>query len=258
MNAPKYPGLAATAGLILAFLSPAALCAEITLWSNADYTAGHFRQTQQTRVSTVTAGVEYAAERWTTRLVVPYVHVNGPDVVVPGVGLVQRPAPRGSRHSSGYGDPTLSAQFNVQRGSEDALSFDAGLDLKLGTSNPADNVATSETDLGLHVDAYRSWDDFTGFATLGYRFVGRPDGWNLRDVVHGTLGWKYRASSASAWGMAYMASSKTSGRTTTQGRMMVFITRRFGRGYDAQLHVLTGASRSSPALGMGLTVNLSL
>jgi hypothetical protein len=87
-----------------ALVSPAhADTARWTFSTGADYTTGDYGETQDTTIVIVPFTAAYKTDRWSARITVPYVTIDGPGTVVPGSSGIGGGAGGGTSSSGGGG-----------------------------------------------------------------------------------------------------------------------------------------------------------
>jgi hypothetical protein len=229
--------------------------AQFTVSATAGYTEGHFRQAQVAEMQSFTPTVAYAGADWSARLSTPHHQVRGPANVIVGLGRVERGI-RTYGKESGFGDPQLEFSYTLRAADDRSSGHEIALECKPGMIDPG-RLGSGRTDVGVRWGTYRAWRDMSVFLHLGFRSLGNPGGWDLRNYIHGTIGWKKAATRDTSVGFAYTGSSKTSHQTTPQGQIMAFASRHFGA-YECQASLLGGASRSSPSFGAMFTLSLGL
>jgi hypothetical protein len=222
-----------------------------TLSTGFDYTTGKYGQPSSTDILTVPVIGRYDYDLWTFKLIVPWTHISGPADVVQGVGLLRNGAARPTKQTeSGLGDVVAAVTRNVLDASH-AVSLDLTGKIKFGTANRNRGLGTGENDYSLQADAYKVIDDFTPFATLGYRILGSPPGLSLNNIWFASAGATYRLTAATAVGAALDLQEKSSDTVANVSELTGFITHNLDRHWKLQGYVLTGFTTSSPDFGLG-------
>jgi hypothetical protein len=222
-----------------------------TLSTGFDYTTGKYGQPSSTDILTIPVIGRYDYDLWTFKLIVPWTRISGPADVVQDIGLIRRGASRPTRQTeSGLGDVVAVATRNVLNES-DAVSLDLTGKIKFGTANRNQGLGTGENDYSLQADVYKVIEDFTPFATLGYRILGSPPGLSLNNVWFASFGTTYRMTAPTAVGVALDLQEKSSDTVEDVSELTAFITHELDRHWKLQGYVLTGFTHSSPDFGIG-------
>src|SRR5204862_7148585 len=128
----------AFAATVLATATQAALAEGLTTLSiGADYTTGKYGASDSTDILYIPFTGKYETGPWTTKLVVPWIHITGPGNVVgaPGDTVVLNGASSGRRTESGLGDIVGSAFYNVISERSAPFGLDLGGKVKFGTAD---------------------------------------------------------------------------------------------------------------------------
>jgi hypothetical protein len=222
-----------------------------TLATGFDYTTGKYGQPSSTDILTIPFIGRYDYDLWTFKLIVPWTHISGPADVVQGIGLLRRGASRPTRQSeSGLGDVVVAATRNILNESN-AVSLDLTGKIKFGTANRNEGLGTGENDYSLQADVYKVINDFTPFATLGYRILGSPPGLSLNNVWFASGGVTYRITAPTAVGAVLDLQERSSDTVENVSELTAFITHELDRHWKLQGYVLTGFTTSSPDFGIG-------
>jgi hypothetical protein len=183
--------------------------AQVTVTSGIDYSSGDYGTGVDTNILVVpvSARIKTGNLRFTGTM--PWVRIDGSSGVVGdgnGGVIIDPNAPRTVR--SGFGDLTLGAAYAIPE-ERLGLGLDLSARVKVPTASRAKGLGTGKTDVTVGAELSKTFGKITPFASVGYRFLGDPDGLDLRDgwtasggatVVLGTssliLSYDYRASSS--------------------------------------------------------------
>lgn len=251
MQIPPYPARLFTGCLLLTGI----LRAEVTVTTGFDYSRGDYGLPIPTKIITVPFAVSYAVNQTTWELSLPYVRVDGPGDVVPGIGRLAGRLVLLKTVNQGLGDLTLGVTRQFAVPADQPWSWAAGAEIKLGTADAAKSLGTGEDDFATHVDLYYSAGRFTPFATLGYRWLGNPTGSDLRNYIFGTAGlnWACTEKVTLAALVDWAEKNSASGRSSTNFTLSV--SRTFSEQWQAQAYGMRGSSEASPDYGLGLSLN---
>ena len=232
------------------------LRAEVTVSSGFDYSSGDYGLPIPTKIITVPFAVSYAVNQTTWELSLPYVRVDGPGDVVPGIGrFATLRALLTKTVNQGLGDLTLGATRQFAVPADQPWSWAAGAEIKLGTADAAKSLGTGEDDFATHVDLYYSAGRFTPFATLGYRWLGNPTGSDLRNYIFGTAGLNWACTEKVTLAALVDWAAKNSASGSSTANFTLSVSRAFGDKWQAQLYGVRGSSEASADYGLGLSLN---
>jgi hypothetical protein len=234
---------------------------ELRLGAGLDYTQGKYGTSTETKVLAVPVTARYEVERWTYKLTLPYLKVDGPANFLPGFGPVNnsgKPKRRnfaGTTTESGLGDAVLSATYNVWYD----RSLERGMDLtgrvKLPTGDAARGLGTGSTDLSLQVDAWRTFNRTTLFADVGYTFFGHSDYVELQNAANFGVGASQKLNDLDSVGASVDGRERASPGGFPQRELTLFWNRRADRLTRFQAYVLFGFADGSPDFGIGVSAS---
>ena len=228
-----------------------------TLSLGADYTKGNYGQSESTEILNVPITAKYETGRWVYKLVLPYIRITGPGNVV-GADRVTLPGQAaGQRTESGLGDVIGSVAYGVLSGADVPVFLDLTGKIKFGTADENRGLGTGKTDYSLQLDAYQAYGRFTPFATLGYRWYGDPEGFDLINVYYGSLGLSYRISPSTSAGLAYDARNRIVEGGARVREATGFVSYKFSPAWKLQLYAIKGYADASPDKGGGAVLAYS-
>lgn len=241
-----------TSSLLVAasvLLTGSAMAQTWTASGGFDYTTGDYGGSGDTDILTLPFSAQYEVDRWTYKLTVPYVRISGSTDVVSGVGRVDRPGKRaGGGTDSGLGDPVFAATYATLI-DPDKPKLDLTGKLKLGVAD--ENLGTGASDLMFQADVYHTFGEWTPIGTLGYRFLGDPDGSSLKNGFYVSAGASYRLDEPTRVGAVFDWRQRTVSGGDNALELTGFVTRRLNEQWKAQVYLLKGFSDASPDYGMG-------
>jgi hypothetical protein len=196
---------------VLANQAHAQSAPQVTVTTGVDYSSGDYGTGIDTNILVVPLSVRLKTGNVRFTGTMPWLRIDGSSGVVGdgnGGVIIDPNAPRTVR--SGFGDLTLGAAYAIP---EERLGV--GLDLsarvKVPTASRAKGLGTGKTDVTVGAELSKTFGKVTPFASVGYRFLGDPDGVDLRDgwtasggasVVLGTssliVSYDYREASSAA------------------------------------------------------------
>ena len=161
-------------------------------------------------------------------------------------------APAGRRTESGLGDVVLAATYNFYDNKTSGVALDVTGRIKLPTASEKRGLGSGKADFAVQLDANRDVQRAAFFGTVGYKWLGDPDGLNLKNVVYGSLGASYKVTDAGTLGAAYDFATAAVDGAKRPSEMSVFFTQKFSRTAKLNFYLLRGLSDASPDWGGGI------
>lgn len=184
---------------------------EITFTTGYDYSSGKFNLPTSTNISYIPYSLKYASNDWTFRASSGYISFAGPKNIVTaddGVPLVTDidltyDEARTSHRKSGFGDVYLSASYALENPYMDDFFFDLTGQIKLPTADENKGLGTGKIDYTIKADAAYLFGNFMPFGTIGYRFVGKTDRYDLQHSFFASIGMAYYLTYDTSIGVSY-------------------------------------------------------
>lgn len=161
-------------------------------------------------------------------------------------------APASRRTESGLGDAIVAATYNFYDNKASGIALDVTGRVKLPTASQQRGLGSGKTDAALQLDANRDFQRASLFGTVGYKWLGKPEGVDLKNVLYGSLGASYKVTDAGSFGAAYDFASAALAGASRPSEMSVFFTQKFSRIAKLNVYVLKGLSNGSPDWGGGI------
>ena len=231
------------------------LRAEVTLSSGFDYSSGDYGLPVSTQITTIPFSLSYVVNQTTWELSLPYLRIDGPGEVVPGIGRLAGRRLLLKSVNQGLGDLTLGATHQFAVPPDQPWSWAAGAEVKFGTASADKSLGTGEDDYATHVDLSYAAGSFTPFLTLGYRWLGSPPGSKLRNHFFGTVGLNWACTERVTLGVLVDWADKNSAGSSSSANFTLSASRTFGPDWQAQLYGVVGRSDSAPDYGGGLSLS---
>ncbi|HZE61614.1 MAG TPA: transporter [Burkholderiales bacterium] len=252
-------GCAFAFGMGAVSFSCAADDAELRLGVGADYSRGTYGGSTESSTLSIPFTARYELDRWTYKVTVPWLEVKAPADVIPGLGRVDNSGKSkrrnfaGTKTETGLGDIVGAATYNLWYDDD----LERGLDLtgrvKLPTADAGKGLGTGSTDFGLQADTYRSFDQLTLFAGVGYTFFGHSDYVELKNAVNYGIGASRKMNERDSLGASLDGRQKASVGGAPQREVTFFWNRRADRDTRLQAYVLFGLANGSPDFGLGVS-----
>ena len=140
-----------------------------------DYTSGSYGADEKTEILYMPLSVQAQGGPWTVRAVVPWLHVDGPAIILDGAdgGNV---GTRDAESASGMGDLSLSLMYSFEQFYDRSLFIDVTARVKVPTASLDAGLGTGEPDAALQLDLAQAIGPLIPFATIGYKWAGVPAG----------------------------------------------------------------------------------
>jgi len=232
-------------------LSPAA-DGKLTLSAGLDYSSGDYGSDTDTEVWYFPFMAKYEIGRSIIKLTVPYLQVDGPSgcTVIDGRPICGTTGTTSSEQ--GLGDVVLGYSYSLTPQPVAGFIVDLGGKIKFATADEDKGLGTGENDYSLQADAFYMAGKVTPFATLGYRFMGDPDGYDFNDTWFGTLGVDYKLSQTNNVGGLWDLRQKVTDDSDGASELMLYWSHKFTGGYKLQTYAVSGFSDASPDYGLGV------
>jgi len=227
---------------------------EISLHTGFDYSTGSYGLPVSTEIITIPLSVSYVVNHTTWDLSLPYLRINGPGGVVPGIGRYTRRLLRSKAVNRGLGDLTLGVIQDFAASADQPWSWAAGAEVKFGTASTDKSLGTGEDDFATHVDLAYTAGSLTPFVTLGYRWLGNPAGSDLRNFIFGTVGVNWACTEQTTLALLADWADKNSASGRASVNFTVSVSRALGEKWHAQVYGVVGNSDSTADYGLGFSL----
>lgn len=248
-------GIAATG--MTAIAAPAvAGDASVRFGTGFDFSTGKFGDSESTDVLYIPATMKVAKGAWSFRLIVPYIRIEGPGTVIGGGDtgpIVRGPDSREVTVEDGLGDIVATAGYGFKK-DIGGVFFDLSAKIKTPTGSVAKGLSTGKADITLQLDAARRFGKLSIFATAGYRFVGEPSAFKLKNTPLGSVGFGYQIVPRVSVGAFFDARGAASPTATDPRELTGFASWRLSKNLTLQLYSVLGLSDGSPDFGSGLQI----
>lgn len=228
-----------------------------TLSTGVDYSNGDYGSVQDTEIWYAPLTGKYEVENWVFRLTVPYIRITGPrGAVVGGTEgpIVVRGDTQARTTEEGLGDIVGAATYSFFPTSPEMPLVEFTGKVKFPTADDADGLGTGEFDYTLQTDISKTYGRLTPFGTLGYRFLGDPNGFDLDDVFFLSAGFDYKLAEPWSAGLIYDYRTASSDFADDGNELAPYVSYRVAdwtfTGYG-----IVGFTDGSPDEGAGLQVS---
>lgn len=134
---------------------------------------------------------KYKKERWSFKLEIPYIGIDGPA----NVTLDESPVPPDeqlNRNESGLGDITIQARYIAHVFSNRKTFIGYSLRIKAPTADEGKSLGSGKTDYNIQTEFYHKAGNALPFLMLGYKVRGDTANLKLEDGFTMTTGLDYK------------------------------------------------------------------
>lgn len=235
---------------------------QATVTTGVDYSSGKYGGTQATDMTYIPVIGKYESGPYVFKLTVPYIRITAPSggtvVSVDPSGRLVRRSVGARTANSGLGDIVTGLSYNLLNDAPTQTAMDITGKIKFGTADENKGLGTGEADYSLQADLYKTYNKATALASLGYRVLGSPAGFNLNNVWYGSVGGAYKFSQETSGGVILDLRQPSTPTGAQVRELMVYMTQKMGGNYKLQGYLVNGFTDASPDWGVGAMVGISL
>lgn len=242
----------AVLGAIAASLAPAASADQVSVSVSPAYAAGDFGQTDDTRIYYLPVQLRYDHGPWSAAVTAAWLSVQGPVVLTSGG--VSGGSTVSTERRSGAGDTWLEGSYRVGGGgaAPDTVPY---LKIKFATADAERGLGSGEHDYesGVSLEWAVSGGWFP-FVSAGYRRVGEPDGFPVRDIAVYEAGLSYRLAGSHYLTGMFAGNQSALADAPRAADLVLAWNRAAGTGAGIQLYASVGLSDGSPDYSLGFSL----
>lgn len=225
----------------------------------ANYSRGDYGETIDTKVASFPIALRYSKDRFRVRVSVPYVILSGPGSLLDrgdGGGVDVGDGDLRSERHQGIGDVSVSAGYLLPLGN--GFSLDTTGRVKLPTASRAKRLGTGKVDVTTGLELIKNFKGGSLYVGGRRRFVGEPEGANLRDVWGVGAGGSVRVAKGLSMGLDYnwRQSSRTGGGDISE--VSGWTNVRLNRQLRLTIYGGTGLTQNSSDLIAGTSLSYRL
>ncbi|HVC17643.1 MAG TPA: transporter [Rhodanobacter sp.] len=244
----------------------------------ANYSSGKYGTSSTTDIWSVPLTAAYESDRWTFKLIVPYIGISGSGSVIPGTGLVDNINPLGrgrgrgnilggggstgtggtatttNGSASGLGDIVASAGYNLYSSADRSFGLVLTGKVKFGTADENKGLGTGKNDYGVSLDTYKVYGRWTPFGGVGWMKYGSSQYIKLKNGYNANVGVDYKLDSNNNFGSYYYYREKIAVGGAQQSELAAYWNHKFSDNLRLQSYVLGGTTDGSPDWGGGASV----
>lgn len=244
--------------------------------TGVDWSTGSYGASPDTEILFVPTQIGYRWERFPVtptlldelefRLTIPYLRVDGPGFIVDGVPTVTPVIESGAR--DGIGDVVLQATWRLLPEVDSMLPmFEVGGRVKFPTADRDKGLGTGEFDTAVQAGLAQSFGPYSIFgfggigpislfASAGYRTLGDPPGFSLRDGPFTSGGMSLRIAERYGIGISYDWRRSATASTDDIQELVPFGWVDVGSRFRVGPYGVVGFSNGSPDFGIGLQLSV--
>ena len=176
-----------------------------------DYSSGQFNLPASTNISYIPYSIKYNTGSWSFRASSGYISIASPPNVITAVeggplltDIELDPVElRRNPRKSGFGDVYLNASYSFENPYNNDLQIELTGQIKIPTANEFRGLGTGKVDFTVKTDVSYVFGNFMPFATLGYRFVGKSERFDLQNSFFASIGASYLLTYDTSIGVSY-------------------------------------------------------
>ena len=156
--------------------------------TGVDYSEGTYGSPVKTKILVIPASVRVKTGDFRFGATLPYLRIDGANIVGGGAGgpiVIDPRTPRTVR--SGLGDLSLSATYAIPE-ERIGLGVEFTGRVKLPTASTSKGLGTGKTDVSALVDVSKTFGSVTPFVDVGYKWSGDPSYIDLKNTWFGSAG----------------------------------------------------------------------
>jgi hypothetical protein len=228
------------------------LHAQFTAATDLDYSSGKYGQQIRTEIYTYDVSGEYTYKDWTGKIVLPlYERITGPGGVLPKIGRVGKVNrvigfTQTKKTNDGFGDVDVSLSYDAYHNDNNGWDITLTGEVKFGTASASKGLGTGRTDYSPSVEISRTMGKFTPWVSFGYRRVGKPAGFQLRDYWYGSAGVTYDIDDNDSVAASFDSSERSSLGSNVDNDASIEVSRQLDKSWSVDLTVLGGLSTAAP------------
>jgi len=217
------------------------------------YSSGNYGNSQSTDILYVPLNFNYRQGLLSLGLTLPYIRITGPKNVLRGIGRVgAATTTRGTE--SGLGDILASARYHVYYNPETGVLLDLTAKVKFGTADSDRALGTGRNDYTLQGNLYKTINNWTPYARLGYKVLGRSSRYHLRNVVYGSLGLSYKLAPETDVGGSFYVAQKSSRTGSNKQQLTLFASHTLDKSWKLQTYAIKGFTDGTPDYAGGASL----
>ncbi|MFK5986509.1 MAG: hypothetical protein QM479_13950 [Pseudomonadota bacterium] len=257
----------------------------ILMISGLDYSSGYYGLKQKTEMLYIPMVFKYHQGNWDFGLTVSYIKMTGPGGIFGGGdgGVIptgndgelasnkakksnqnnpgqanNKPDKKGLISNEGVGDSLIKVAYAADILLQLPFLLELGGQVKIPTADQDKELGTGEFDWSIYLDLAYSFDSFSPFMTLGYKFMGDPEPVNLDNVFYSSLGLDYAFSPNLHSGIIYDYKQKLLVNSYAIRESTLYVNWSITQHWSISSYIVKGFASGSPDWASGLQFSFSL
>lgn len=223
-----------------------------TVTIGMEASTGDYGGTEESDLLFVPVSLSYSSFPWTFKLTAPYLHIEGPVSVADGQPVGTSPS---KATEEGLGDLSLAVTYSVKDPLPGGVYLDLKTRVKMSTASRSKGLGTGRPDVSVQADLFRVIGNWTPFATLGYKFTGRPSYLDLNNSAFASIGTDYRLTGKWHLGASLDYREPISERSDDGLELVPYAAWRVRPDMTLNTYLVLGLSDGSPDRGIGLQLS---
>lgn len=218
----------------------------------ANYDSGDYGDSIDTNVWSTPIGLKYRIGLWSFGISTSFLRVNGPNSVDADGNFIGGGGAKTTEQ--GIGDTFLSTTYNLLDNRNYAVGLDVKGSLKIPTANEKKFLGSGKTDFGLSAEAYKTFNSWTPYLNVGYKWKGSPDNIDYNNIWTAGLGFDYAVNRDLILGASYDWQQKVTKFSDNAKEGSVYANYYVNDNNKVNVYLLSGFSDASPNWGTGVTL----
>jgi len=226
--------------------------------TGVDFSSGDYGAADKTKILVVPFSLRASVGNGRLTATVPYLRIDSPGGV--RLGPDGRPlpgVPAGSGVRKGLGDLSLGYTHSIPGEALGGVELDLGGRVKLPTSAEGRQLGTGKTDFAVSADLSYPSGLFAPFVTVGYRFLGDPEGVDLQNSFTGSAGTTFQLGTTVAI-LSYDYSEASSDLAEDGHELFAALSGPASSRLNWTVYGIAGLSEGSPDFGVGALLTFRL
>ena len=235
---------------------------EWILTTGYDYSSGKFNLPANTNISYIPYSLRYNRGSWSLRASSGFITFAAPKNVITAVegaplvtdvDLNVNDRLQNSRRS-GFGDIYLSAAYSVENPYNDDFQVSVGGQIKIPTANESKGLGTGKVDYTIKTDVSYIIGDFMPFATLGYRFIGKTELFDLQNSFFASVGATYSITYDTTVGVSYEYRESATPGFNSPKEIFAYTDFQLNNNWGINLYGVVGLNNVTTDYGLGTQI----
>lgn len=229
---------------------------KFTFATGFEYSSGYYGNALPTQLLLMPFSLRYEKQAWNLRVSVPYLEISGPANTLGNISNTWTLAGRNAErtHVAGWGDILVGASYNLWQDAESGWLLDLGSKVKFATANSDQGLGSGKSDQSLQADAYKILGQTTLMATLGYKWLGKPEGSTYQNIAYISTGITWRYSPTLTLGFLLDYRQAILADRSAPLELTLYVQHPLSLNTRLQTYLYLGSNDASPDAGLGTSI----